>query len=87
MFEILIYCDALIASSDSSDAKLHDNWQAFESHTDDQSDDTRDDYTYFFNLCAPVVGTSHLKGQIAPRISYFGNDIGVIQVRLHSYTL
>ena len=56
---------------------LKANWFASESHFDDESADNRDNYTYFFNLCAPLVNIPEI---VTNKIAYFGGDVGVLQV-------
>jgi len=55
---------------------LHANWFSIETHDEDASLDNVDDYTYFFNLCGPLLNVPSF---LAARISVFGTDIGVIQ--------
>ncbi len=55
------------------------NWYASESHFDDESAANRDDYTYFFNLCGPIV---NIPQAVSTKISYFGGDVGVLQVSM-----
>jgi hypothetical protein len=57
---------------------LHANWFAIETHDDDAALDTVDDYTYFFNVCGPLL---NIPSFLSARVSAFGNDIGVLQVR------
>ena len=56
---------------------LHANWYAIETHADDASQDNTDDYTYFFNLCGPLL---NMPAFLTARVAAFDNDIGVLQV-------
>ena len=56
---------------------LHANWYSIETHVDDASQDNVDDYTYFFNMCGPLL---NLPSFLAPRLQAFGSDIAVVQV-------
>ena len=63
-------------SSPTTYTGLHTNWFASESHTDDIDLDNRDDYTYFFNLCAPIINVPSV---LTSRVEYFNGDIAVLQ--------
>jgi hypothetical protein len=62
-------------------SNLHANWFAIETHDDESSQDNVDDYTYFFNMCGPLLNVPSF---LASRISVFGNDVAVLQVFLLS---
>jgi hypothetical protein len=68
-----VYCT--VRSADGNGLKA--NWYAKESHTQDLDYDGQDDYTYFFNLCAPLVNVPAI---LADRVEYFRGDVGVLQV-------
>jgi hypothetical protein len=55
---------------------LHANWFAIETHDDEASQDNIDDYTYFFNMCGPLLNVPSF---LSTKISTFGNDIAVLQ--------
>jgi len=57
-------------------SNLHANWFAIETHDDEAAQDNIDDYTYFFNMCGPLLNVPSF---LAARIAVFGTDVAVLQ--------